>query len=124
MMDNKRMIECVLLRHNNPGLHDTLEKMGFAKLSWTISMDNRQILIASSFPYTKTDSGYSRKVIKEYKGSFWNNGIVAPKGAGNCLDCLDDEEKFMSIAEKLISEKYIWVDRDGNETEKPEWFNK
>lgn len=123
-MDNKRMIECVLLRHNSTELHNRLKKLGFSELSWTTSMDRNQILIASSFPYTKTESGYSRKVLEEYKGSFWNNGIVAPKGAGNCLDCLDDEDKFMSIAEKLIKERYIWVDRDGNQTEKPEWFNR
>ena len=118
------MIECVLLRHNSTELHNRLKKLGFSELSWTTSMDRNQILIASSFPYTKTESGYSRKVLEEYKGSFWNNGIVAPKGAGNCLDCLDDEDKFMSIAEKLIKERYIWVDRDGNQTEKPEWFNR
>lgn len=123
-MDNKRMIECVLLRHNRTGLHDQLKKLGFAELSWTTSIDRNQILIASSFPYTKMESGYSRKVIEEYKGSFWNNGIGVPKKAGNCLDCWNDEEKFMSIAEKLIKERYIWVDCDGNETEKPEWFNR
>ena len=124
MMDNKRMIECVLLRHNSTRLHDRLKKLGFAELSWTTSMDSRQILIASSFPYTKTESGYSRKVIEEYKGSFWNNGIVVPKRAGKCLDCWDDELKFMSIAEKLIRERYILVDRYGNETDKPKWFNR
>lgn len=114
---------CVVLHHNSEELHAKLKSLGFIDLKWTTCLQKEQILIASSYPHTVKKGGYQDKQEDvTYQGSFWNGGNPDYyHNKSNCIDCGDDEEKFLKYAERVIKETYLYFDENWNETEKPKW---
>lgn len=116
-------VNCVLIRHNNAELQDKLKSMGFIDLRWTTNLEERQNLIASSYPHTV--KGFSPWVgnkihDKKYQGSFWCCGVGEPKKYSNVKDVGDDEELFIELASRIMNEREIWFE-NGEEIEKPKW---
>ena len=110
----KYFVNCLFLDHNSAELHKKLEEMGYCGLHWTVCDEPDQCLIASSYEHTKKwPSGKT----ENFAGSFWNSGVNQICRHSNCIDCGSDEDKFLSLAKRLIVEKEFYLDKGGNEIE-------
>lgn len=129
----EQLVEYIRLRHNSAALQQKLESLGYYGLPWTIDKgrDANQIIVVCTHkkrvPLEKTFNLNKDVPMKEYVGSFWNNGINTQKLGQpiNLLDCGDDEEMFLKYAERMITDKDVFFDVNWeNEVPVPAWWTK
>lgn len=110
-----REVTCVALAHNSEVLHSRLEKLGFYQLKWTTNSKPGQVLIAMAGDHdVEQYENYNQKKTVTYKGTYWNAGdadFVRGKVSGysNSIFCEDDEERFIELAGRIISEGALYV---------------